>query len=512
MDESVQHSVTFMSEQLEAATNTIEILEESLVDLELAMEDRGWVGMAMTAADDFTREGRRKAAALCRILVIQNPLIKRGIAIRTGYIWGEGVEVTAPDIDVNSLLQLFFDDNKSSYSGSQAREESEKTLGTDGDIFRALPTSPLTGRVRVRTIAPSEIQQIHCNPEDRDEPWYYERHYTAKVAGARYAGLTKSRIEQRKILYPAMGFKPTAHVELIDGIPVDWHTPVQHIAVNRIDGWDFGIGDIYAAIFWARAYKEFLEDWSKLTKSLSRYAWRVTSKSTAAARGAAAETKRANDATLPRESSAGATAVSAGNTLEAIPKTGATIDSQSGKPLAGMVAAALGVPITMLLADPGVTGARATAETLDQPTKNEMKLRRSLWADKDRELYDYVIDQSIKASQGVLKGTVKRDEYGRERYVLAGNKNRAFDIDWPSLDEIDPKVLMDAIVAADDTGKVPPLTIARLILVALKVKNVDEVLAEFIDDDGNWIDPSVTAGQAAVDAFRRGDDPAEVLR
>jgi hypothetical protein len=47
-------------------------------------------------------------------------------------------------------------------------------------------------------------------------------------------------------------------------------------AVNRLDGWKFGIGDAYAALPWARAYDGFLTDWAKLVKALSRFAWRLT--------------------------------------------------------------------------------------------------------------------------------------------------------------------------------------------------------------------------------------------
>lgn len=497
--------------ELAATSSELEFTRESLADLELALEDRGWMALTTQAAQEFTREGRRRASGLCRILAIQNPLIKRGIAVRTGYVWGDGVQITADDDDVNAVVQAFLDDNAASYSGSQAREESEKTLGTDGDVFRALPTSPVTGRVQVRTIDPEEVEDIISNPDDRDEPWFYLRQYTTQAVEAGYTGLTRTRRETRRVLYPALGFRPRQRPKSIDGIPVQWDTPVQHLAVNRIDGWSFGIGDAYAAISWARAYKEFLEDWSKLTKSLSRYAWRVTSATKGRAARAAGEARRVAQATTPNESQAGATAVTAGSTLEAVPKTGATIDSESGRPLAGMVAAALGIPVTMLLSDPGQTGARAVAETLDEPMKHEMQLRRSLHEAADRALLDYVIDQAVKAPRGPLRGTVKIDEYGREVITLAGEATRAIDIDWPTLDKVAVDVITKAIAAADDSGKVPPLTIARLFLMALGVKNIDEVLDEMKDDDGNWVDPRLSAGQAAADAFRDGRDPASLL-
>jgi len=499
--------------ELAASHAEVEFLSESLADLELALEDRGWLALTMQAAQDFTREGKRRAGSLARILAIQNPLIKRGLAIRNGYIWGEGVQISAEDPEVNNVIQAFLDDNIGSMSGSQAREEAERSLGTDGDIFRALPTSPLTGRVRVRTIDPDEIQDIICNPEDRDETWFYLRTYTENVAGLRYAGITRSTSRTRSVLYPALGFTPSARVKQIDGIDVEWDTPVQHIAVNRTGGRGFGVGDAYAAIFWARAYKEFLEDWAKLTKSLSRYAWRITSGTKGKAAKAAEEARRSASVVTPAGTNpVGATAVAAGSTLEAIPKTGATIDADSGKPLAGMVAAALGVPVTMLLADPGQTGARAVAETLDEPTANEMRLRRSLHEAKDREVLNYVIDQAVKAPRGPLRGTITKDEYGREVITLSSAGDRSIDFDWPSLSKVDIDVLVNAIVEADGTDKVPPLTIARLLLSALGVKEVDEALADMTDEHGNWVDPTVTAGKVALDAFHRGDDPADAIK
>jgi hypothetical protein len=85
-------------------------------------------------------------------------------------------------------------------------------------------------------------------------------------------------------------------------------------------------------------------------------------------------------------------------------------------------------------------------------------------------------------------------------------------VDWPALDDLDPKALVESVVAADGTGKVPPVETMRLLLSALRVRDVDEVIEANTDDKGQWIDPDMQAAQAAVEAFRRGEDPAEVLR
>jgi hypothetical protein len=249
-------------------------------------------------------------------------------------------------------------------------------------------------------------------------------------------------------------------------------------------------------------------------KALSRFAWRTTSASkgqaakTAASVRAAATSTRA-DGDLPV---GGVANLGANQNLEAIPKSGATIDSESGKPLAAMVASGMDVPVTMLLADPGQTGARAVAETLDRPTELMAGMRRDVWSDYHRSVLEYVIDAAVRAPRGPLQGTVTRDEWDREVIELAGDTPRTIDFDWPDLTTVDLKSLVDAIVAADGTTKMPPKTTLKLLLQALGVDDVDEIIDEMLDDDGNFVDPEMTAGQVAADAHRDGRDPVEALR
>lgn len=492
-----------------------EDLRESFAELQLAMEDRGWLALSINAAQQFTRDGLGRASNLCRILAVSNPLVKRGLALRHAYVWGQGVEVTAADEDVAEVIAAFNDSAAQSLTGTQAHEELERALGTDGNVFVALFTNPLTGRVQPRSIPFEEIAEVVCNPDDRDEPWFYRRRWSSFEIDQR----GRRQSIQTEAFYPALGYRPRTRWKMLDDVEILWDAPMLHMSVNRLDGWDFGVGDAYAVMPWARAYAEFLTDWARLTKALSRYAWRISSDTKTKAAKAAQEVRRSNTAAIANRtptngSNAGETAVMAGSNLEAIPKSGATIDAESGKPLAGMVAAGLGVPVTQLLADPGQTGARAVAETLDEPTRLEMQGRRDLWAYALKRIYDYVIDQAIKAPRGPLQGTVVWDPIAdREVIVLAGDEesDRTVTIDWPSLAKTDVKTLVDAIVAADGTEKVPPLTVARLLLVALGVEDIDDVLDELTDDDGNFIDPGASAGDDAARRFRNGEDPTEDL-
>jgi hypothetical protein len=519
------------AEQLQVATNNVELLLESLADVELALEDRGWDLVTRRAEIEFTRTGLKRAARLARTMAIVNPLIRRGLNLRAAYVWSGGVEIRARatgqnddntgEQDVNSLIQAFLDDKatRKVLTSAAARESNERTLGTDGIFAVACFTKPLTGRVQIREIPSDELEDRVTNPEDETETWYWKR-----VWVERYLGPDGARSsESRTTYYPDIDYRPApgARLDRIGGNPIMWDAPLAVLTVNGLSTWDFGIGDAFAALPWARAYKEFLEDWARLVKSLSRFAWRQTAGTKGKAQTAAAAVKAA---VQPADVSAavgpspvGAVAVGGPGmgSLEAIPKSGATIDSDSGKPLAGMVAAGLDVPVTMLLADPGTTGARAVAETLDRPTEDMATMRRDVWGDFHRQLLDYVIDQAVKAPRGPLKGTVTRDEWGREVVTLAGETARTIEIEWPDLSETPMKDLIEAITAADGVQKLPPLTIAKLLLQALGVKDADEILDTLVDDQGNWVDPyadaEATAAQAAVDKLRRGGDPASQL-
>jgi hypothetical protein len=527
-DSAPGKELTTVQESLRQEQETNLLLVESIAELEAALETEGWTKLSADGGgQEFSGAGRKLITDLCRTVAVANPLIKRGLNLRIAYIWGSaersGVQVQARDDKVNEVVQRFWDDNVNTLTGTQAQEELERALGTDGNVYLAAFTNPLTGRVRVRSTPAAEITGIVTNPDDRDEPWFYTREYTKQVIEPGYdPGNTRTRQQSVKEAYPALGYSPARKFRTINGYTVKWDAPMMHVAVNRLDGWQFGIPDVYAAVAWARAYKDFLTDWALLTKSLAKFAWRVSGDSRSRTAKAAAAIRANNpDPTLSvganvtgAAPAGAAAAMGPGNVLEAIPKSGASIDAESGKPLAAMVASGLGVPVTLLLADPGVTGARAVAETLDKPTILEMGMRRMLWQSKIGQLLDYVVDQSAIAPKGGLAGTVTIDDWGDRVTKLTGTKDRNIDWNWPPLFDLDPIQLVGAIVQAQSTQLFTgPLaeTIVRLLLQALGVEDVDETMADMFDEQGNFIDPSVTAGQVAADAFRAGKDPAQAV-
>jgi hypothetical protein len=527
----VQDNLELATRRLEEASRdgsspfAAETREGGVADLERqVVVDPGWRVFAVLAEREFSAEGMVLLRQVCRLSAIANPMIKRGLGLRGFYVWGQGCQITArangknkdnPDEqDVQAVLAAHIADegNQRAFWGQQAREENEHALGTDGEVVVTLHTKPLTGWVQVRTVLADEITEVICNPEDRGEPWFYRRVWA--LDGYDKAG--NLRHGTAEVLYPDVDYKPAHQPATFAGVKIEWDTRVVHVPVNKPKGWLRGIPDAYAVINWARAYKEFLEQWAGLMRSLSKFAWKLTAegKQRDQAKRAMAEATQAR--TRGGEEPVGSVAVTPLNgNLEAIPKSGATLDSESGRPLAMQVAAGLHLPVTMLLGDPGQTGARATAETLDWPTELGMMSRRELWKWAQLRISRHVITESVRAPRGILKGKIKRDPVtGREVVTLAGDTDDTVDVIWPPLDKQDPKAQIDAVVAAQGTNTIKPELVLRLLLDALGVREAEAILDEMLDDEGNFKWPSTGAapalgpGQQAADLARTGGDPA----
>lgn len=525
VQDNLELAVRRLQESAAAGTSPFggELSESGVADLERqVIVDPGWRMFAVLAEQEFSPDGMVMLRQVCRLSAIANPMVKRGLNLRGFYVWGQGCQIVARangknrdnpnEQDVQAVLAEHIDDegNQRSVFGQQAREENEHALGTDGEVFVTLYTKPTTGWVQARTILADEIVDVITDPEDRGTPWYYHRVW--HLDGFNADGTP--RHGQAEMLYPDVDYKPKSRPTRFAGKKIAWDTPVVHVAVNRPKGWLRGIPDAYCVINWSRAYKEFLEQWAGLMRSLSKFAWKLTAegknREQAKTAMAAATAARYRGGDEP----VGSVAFTPPNTsLEAIPKSGAVIDSESGRPLAMMVAAGLNIPVTMLLGDPGQTGARATAETLDWPTELGMKSRRELWTAAQLRIARYVLTESVRASRGRLKGSIKADTVtGREVLTLAGDTDRTIDVIWPPLDKQDPKAIIDAVVAANSTNTVKPELVLRLVLAALDVRDAEAILDEMLDDEGNFQWPATGApagpGQQAADLARAGGDPA----
>lgn len=492
-------------EQASALRADLEMAREHVLEAVRFGEDRGWAPIGADGAavphDQLVSMGDQ-----VRALSRTHPLMVRAKNVRAAYTFGEGVTISVPTDDDNpaasdvaDVVRNFVEDpgNAAAWFGHAAAMASENRLFDGGEVFAGHWVNAQTGDVRVRRIPARQITRVVTAPGDPDTPHYYLR---AWVDGT----------VQREAWYPALDYAPVAMPKMLEGRPVLWPgtrhpthgngAAIQHVAVNTDEGTaGRGIGDGWPAVAWGRRYADFLADTAALYESLTKIARHISGTD---------RTKTARVAAMASAGSAGGTLYTDSDAQVRTPSF-AGVDPRLGRPYAAMIAAAVGLPVTVLTADPGQEGARAVAQTLDRPMELLFMARQRVWADAWRASILFKLRAAAEAPSHPLR--VKVAQVGDRRMLdWGGTPGPAINIDFPAITEDDTTAVMDALVKAHSTGLVPNEDLLRGLLLALRVEDVDDIMARATNEDGEWVDPNVAAadaaGLAAMRAARQGAD------
>lgn len=483
-----------------------ELLQERIAELELALDDAGYERIGDSNFDkQFTKASIDKIAAMARVYWLKNPLIKRAVATQANYVFGQGVDVVAADEDVQTVVDAFMEDskNRAELTGEQAMLTKETELQVTSNLFFTFFTDPLNGATRVRTIPLSEITRIIYNPDDSKEPWYYYRQWQQpKEPGSQ-------KYEMHQAMYPDINYMPKGGLpKHFNGIEVMALNPVYHVKTNCLSDMEYGVSEIYAAIDWAKAYKDFLEDWYTIVKSLSKFAWKATSKSGATGMAQAKQVLEGaiNGGSNPMNSDLPGQAaqvwMSSDNfDLAPMPKSGATVAVDDGRRALLMVCAATGI-YEHYFGDPS-TGNLATAKAMEQPMLLMFQERQELWTDVFNTILGYVINQSALKPGGKLRGVMSFNDYG-ESYVDMGDTDRSVDVKFPPILQEDVNERIDAIVKSVTlSGQTPANTIdlktATTQMLTALGEDTDIVDKLFPDDPKSWDEVEEEKQQKALE-------------
>jgi hypothetical protein len=444
------------------------------------------------------------------------------VEVQANYVWGQGVSIAAHCPPVNEVIQAFIDyrPNAAELSGHSARLMKERQLQIESNLFFVLFTNVSTGFVRVGSIPVDEVFEIVKNPDNKNEPWYYRRSWSATELDPEVG---TERIVAHEAYYPDWAYDPPKRPDKFGGLDVRWEAPVYHLKTGGLADNDFGVPEIYSAIDWGRAVKEDLEDYATIHRALARFAWMAKTKggptAVAAAKGKLATTLVSDGSRMEGNPPpvTGSTFIgSDGMDLAPVKTAGATAPPDEGRRMWLMVGAGMGLPETMLSGDVS-TGNLATAKSLDRPTELKMRNRQSLWSDVLTDILNYVIDQAATRVNGPLQGIIVVDPYTETRKVVLAidpatgePMDRGIDINFPSVLEHDPVTRVHAIVEAatlgntqgTTAGTLDPKVLARLLMSALGVDDIDEKLEELFPDNATLADTG-TAGASP-------EAPAEV--
>lgn len=410
-----------------------EYLEESMADLALRVDDMGWKPLGQYGGDrEIPLATLQEMADTCQALVTMNPQVKRGIAARTSYIWGQGVVVgTREDRWFTRSVQR-------TIGTTVAQLEMERTAAATGNLFFLVDTA----NRYVRRIPFHQIGATMADPDDPETVTYVKRTYNRRVVP--FDGTNATTTDNpEEVWYPTDELEGTPARRILN-VPVDRTQRIVHVPFNRQIGWSLGVPDVFAVVFWAKAYKEFLENCATLSRAYARFAAKVTSNSKKGQQRVASKMAEApsRDPATGQYRDVGATAALGAGTDLSFMQTVRPVEFDAGSPLAAMVAAGLEVPLPVLTSDPG-SGNRATAETLDDPTVLSMQARQQLMDD-------------------ALKRVIR---------LLGGDDTRT--ITWPPLQDEPMHRKVQAVDQAGRSGMLHPSEWRKLMLDAVDVKDDD---------------------------------------
>lgn len=341
-----------------------ELLQESygrMADVMLSIEDDGWtlLGLPNPGINAFSLETLHQLSDKLTEKTDGNPLLKRGLGLRTSYIFGRGVEIQG--MSSRRIEGLVADpQNQAALFSPEAMNINERSNFTSGQFFILGDNTTK----KLQRIPFHEITGWVTDPDDSETIRYIRRSWGRMDIN----GKTQEMHEW----YPVDTYTPQTRLRTIQGQNVNTLKTMFPFVVNKHAGAVWGTPDCFAGYPWAHAYNEYLKDGSRILKALSMFAWQLKSKSRTGATAAAA--------TIATPSTAGSTAImGADMELSALPRTSNSVDLGNGKPLAAMVASALEVSVVSLLSDPGTSGAYGVAQTLDMPTTKAMQARQKLW-------------------------------------------------------------------------------------------------------------------------------------
>lgn len=465
-------------------------LLERIDALEYALESPEWRRLTTAADEEFTRAGLRNITQLCRIMFLKNPLIKRGVSVKRFYVWGQGWSVKVKDEAVQDVIDAFLYDQKNDdvIGSHEARMQLEVELETDGNLFFCFFINKVTGRIRVRNITFDQIEDVVRNPDDSKEPWFYKRVWPEEEFSFE-GGIVSTK--QQTAYYPDWRYMPVNQPTAIGGHPIHWDKPIYHVRIGGFSNWKFGISEIYDAIDWAAAYKNFLEDWASIVRAYRRFAFQLSTPASSRA-VTAAKTKlnttlgAVGGETNPPPLTGSTFIASEGHNLQPVRTSGATVGAEDGRRLSLMVAASAGLPETFY-GDASI-GSLATAKSLDRPTELMMEDRQTFWSDVYTNILAFVELWAIKAPQGALKGMatvtqVNEDGQWTETVEWHEDTDDDISVSFPPILQSDIPQMVEATIKAATLGASGQLagtidlpTLSRTLLTLIGVPDVDEIV------------------------------------
>ncbi len=357
-----------------------------------------------------------------------NPLAFAIIEITTSFVLGKGVTVAATDPTVQRVLLDFWNDPD---NHMDTRIYSLCTeLSLYGEQFVRFYINRMNGRVKIRQLDPSLIDEIETDPDDVE---------------------TILRFHRRPIGANATSSGDPAPLAIRDqpGFEGEWFqagTEVVQFCINKVSNAKRGKSDLATLLPWLRRYKDWLTDRVRINKYKGAFLWDVRLQG---ADKKAVDRKKMEYAYPPEPGSVIIhNEAEQWNTVK--PEINANEAAEDGRAIKLMLAVGAQLPEHYL--SDGANGNRATASEMGLPTFLKFQRRQHILRAMLRTILDRVLLEARKAK------------------AIAPDSDTHYDILFPEIDVADSQtlasatqLLVSALTVAKQEGWVSDETAMRLL-------------------------------------------------
>lgn len=385
-----------------------ENLRENLAQVSamFAAEDRGWLNAwAGDSEEGISLDSLKEWSVELRNAVVGSPHIKRGLALRTAYVWSGGIKYRGlpgasqgrkPSDNIEGLTKTPM--NQRNFFGPAARARREADLFCDG-------ISLYLGREsdkKLRNVPLAEITADYRDPDFHSDIWAYRRTWDHYAPNS-----TKPTTKHRWYFTDTFKGERTPKIRYGgNSEDVDLEHVIFDQFANAANAFAYGSPDALAALIWSRIVRDLYMDGKTMTAALATFAFKAT-----------VATKTSGDSAtikLASKNGAGSTAVVGGaNDLAPLSSAGKGYDFSSFAPVVAIVATSLDLTLEDLTGT-NSTGSD-TSSSLALATRLAIALRRAehvefdlrvlewMGADKAEAFFSSLIDPTdlYRAQQGV---------------------------------------------------------------------------------------------------------------
>ncbi len=302
-----------------------------------------------------------------------NPLAFAIIETTTSFVLGKGVTVAASDPVVQQVLQDFWHDPDNHMETRVYALCTE--LALYGEQFIRFYVNKLNGRIKIRQVDPSIIDQIETEPEDIETPLRFHR---------RPIGPSVTLPGDLAVINAPQG-------QDTEGEWFKAGTEMVQFCINKVSNAKRGKSDLATLLPWLRRYKDWLTDRVRINKYKGAFLWDVRLQG---ADRKAIERKKMEYAYPPEPGSV--IIHNEAETWSAVkPEINANAAAEDGRAIKLMIAVGAQLPEHYL--SDGSNGNRATAAEMGLPTILKFQRRQLIMRAMLRVILDRVLLEAQRA-------------------------------------------------------------------------------------------------------------------